>query len=730
MSKKMPSSKSTPILKAIWNKLEKDTFATANNMSVSELENVIKQASSAYYSSDKPLISDSAFDIMVDILRQKSPNSDVLEQVGSELPDGASNKVALPYHLGSMDKIKPGSRALSIWLDKYNGPYTISEKLDGLSGLLVVELNSDYNKHNDSSNELVMHLYTRGDGSTGQDISHLLPYLRPLNDKSRKVIASELKSGNIKSSSGQHIAIRGEIILDKKKYETKYADSYPKARSMVAGLVNAKPTKYNEQLYRDKAADMDFVAYQIIEPGNMTSQQQFNKLSKDWNMKVAKNETIAKLDDVLQLEELFVDYKDKSLYEIDGIIVADDSKVWAQPKSGNPKHSVAFKMALEGQTSDTTVVNVEYNISKQGYLKPRVQFEPVIIGGDTITFATGFNAKFIKDNKLGPGAKIKIIKSGDVIPYIKHVSLPATNGKWQEPSIAYTWTETNVDALVEDPSQMPEYISSRLTYFFNVMKVDGLRQGTVDKLVSAGFDSVELILSLKPESLVDVDGFATKGITKLLASIKRGILDKEHPLPLVMAASGCFPGFGRRKIDTIIHGLLNDPKETSNSKFMDQLEKELTIEYDDGNKNNIVTVTKLSEIPSIAATTAKMFITYLDCFHRWHAATTKVRLQSLANIIKSTKLHDENPKQGNIEDAKVKQLKNVTGASVLFTGFRDDELEQKLEKEYNVTFKSSMSSQVTLLVIANLDTKNSKVEKAKKMGITIMTRAELVNKLT
>ena len=70
-----------------------------------------------------------------------------MDKIGSQIPDNASNKVSLPYHLGSMDKIKPGSDKLRIWLQKYNkGPYCISEKLDGLSGLLVIRCNLTINE--------------------------------------------------------------------------------------------------------------------------------------------------------------------------------------------------------------------------------------------------------------------------------------------------------------------------------------------------------------------------------------------------------------------------------------------------------------------------------------------------------------------------------------------------------------------------------------------------------
>ena len=79
-------------------------------------------------------------------------------------------------------------------------------------------------------------------------------------------------------------------------------------------------------------------------------------------------------------------------------------------------------MVLSDQIAEAKVVDVIWTPSKDGYLKPRVRIEPINLGGVTIEFATGFNGAFIKDNKIGIGATIEIIRSGDVIPHIKAVT--------------------------------------------------------------------------------------------------------------------------------------------------------------------------------------------------------------------------------------------------------------------------------------------------------------------
>ena len=78
-------------------------------------------------------------------------------------------------------------------------------------------------------------------------------------------------------------------------------------------------------------------------------------------------------------------------------------------------------MVLSDQTAETFVVDVIWSPSKDGYLKPRIRVDPVQVGGVTIEYTTGFNGAFIRDNKIGVGAKVKLIRSGDVIPYIEEV---------------------------------------------------------------------------------------------------------------------------------------------------------------------------------------------------------------------------------------------------------------------------------------------------------------------
>ena len=110
-------------------------------------------------------------------------------------------------------------------------------------------------------------------------------------------------------------------------------------------------------------------------------------------------------------------------------------------------------------------------------MKPRVRIEPVNIGGVTIEYATGFNGNFVETNKIGIGAVVQLIRSGDVIPHIKGVTTPAEKAKM--PDVEYSWTETHVDIILANKDQDPEVLSKTITLFFTNLGVEGLSIGNV-----------------------------------------------------------------------------------------------------------------------------------------------------------------------------------------------------------------------------------------------------------
>ena len=326
-------------------------------LSETEIELMIETSNELYTNDpNSTILTDEQYDILKEYMERKYPKNAVLQEVGAPV---RRNKVELPYKMPSMDKIKPETGALKKWMDKYNTPkkYVLSAKLDGVSGLYYVKDGKEQ-------------LFTRGNGTFGQDISHIIPYLKLPHDK-------------------DNLVIRGEFIISKddfdKHYSEKAGGAFKNPRNLVAGIVNR--VKVDPKIYEH----LKFVAYEVIVP-EFAPAEQFNFL-KTLPVEVAWNESVKTLTNEM-LSEKLQDVRSTYEYETDGIIVAHD-KVYMRTGK-NPDHAFAFKMMLSDQVAEAKVVDVIWTPSKDGYLKPRVQIEPIKLGGVTIEYATGKNAQFIE----------------------------------------------------------------------------------------------------------------------------------------------------------------------------------------------------------------------------------------------------------------------------------------------------------------------------------------------
>lgn len=673
----MPNTEPIKLTKSFLSNLEADPHNKGLELNIKQLEHIIKEASKYYYSTDEEIISDDTFDIIQDILKTKDPNNPTLKQVGSDVAE--INDVVLPYYMGSMNKIKPDTKELTRYLGQFKGPYVISEKLDGLSGLLVVNLEN-----------AKVTLYSRGEGNSGKDLSGTIPYMNILGangkndakptfkgnsktflDRVKGVNTPEFKKkfGITGSSQIKALVVRGEIIMKKKTFEAKYSKKYSKVRSMVAGAVKKQKPEV--------VKDIDYVGYEIIEPV-MTSDNQF-KLLDYLGFNSAKNQT-EKTQDTASLKKLLLKYKAESKYDIDGIIITDVAKNYPREVDKNPKHSVAFKMMLGDQTKETKVVNVEYNASKHGVLVPTVQYEQVIIGGDKFNYATGFSAKYIKDNKIGPGAVIKIVKSGDVIPYIYKIIKQASD--WQKPDTKtkWKWNSSNIHAVLENMDDNVGVRLKRLIHFFETVEVDGFGPGNIERLYNAGYDNISKILKLTVDIMAQMDGFQLRSAEKLHKAI-HDKMDKPIDLVILMVASNAFGhGFGKRKIKPVIDQYPNIMTDSSK-----------------------ITSTNLQQIDGYSDTTATGFVTGFKEFQKWTKRHPEIKYE----VKKPAK-------------TAVNTNGKMKGQVVVFTGVRDAGMEAKIIAEGG-SIGNGVNNKTTLVVAKDPNGGGSKLTKANSLGIKVVS---------
>ena len=614
-----------------------------------DLVALIKYTNNAYYNTSEALLTDNEFDILKEYTETKYPNNAEIKAIGAPIIE--KNKVNLPYEMPSMDKIKPDTNALTQWKQNYSGPYVLSCKLDGVSGLYVVENN-------------IAKLYTRGDGKVGQDITHLLPTLKlPVHNG---------------------YAIRGEFIIPKRTFEDKYKQTFANPRNLVSGIINAKKID-------NKTQDLHFVTYEVIYP-ELKPSEQMSKLV-ELKHEVVRNESHQALTNE-QLSETLLEWRQNYDYEIDGVIVTDD-KIYPRV-SGNPDHAFAFKMVISDQLAECKVVDVIWNPRKNGYLKPRVRIEPVGLGGVTIEYATGFNGKFIQDNKIGIGALIQIVRSGDVIPYIKAVTVPAENAKM--PEQAYTWTDTHVDIILENFAEDATVREKNATGFFTTLEVDGLSSGNIKRLFKAGYDSVSKILKMSKADFETVEGFKEKTAEKLSQSIREKVANAGL-LQIMVASNKIGKGMGEKKIQPILEAF---PQILTSCETPEQKTEMLKTIKGIGKENAQEFV---QNIPSFMA-----FLEECGLENKLHASSTQ-------------------PSHNNLKPTTAAPIAEeflnhpLYKRKIIMSKIRDKQIIDLLPK-YGATLEDTMKKDVFALVIKSHDETSNKTEFAKKNGIPIYTPEE------
>jgi len=634
------------------NDFKKNGISVLSNLSEKELTEMVV-LTNELYRNQEPILTDNQFDILEDFIKDKYPNNPVIKQIGAPIPVG-KNKATLPYEMWSMDKIKPDTKALDNWKAKFSGPYVLSCKLDGVSGLYTTE--GDEPK-----------LYTRGDGKVGQDVSHLIPYLH---------LPSKNAEGD--GVGGKGFVIRGEFIIPKMVFENKYKKDFANARNLVSGIVNQKTID-------EKAKDIHFVAYEVIVP-TMKPSDQFDFLKK-LDIEIVLFEKLGGSSELTNelLSNLLVDWRKNYVYEIDGVIVIDD-KIYPR-KSGNPEHAFAFKMVLSDQVAESKVVDVLWSPSKDGYLKPRVQIEPIKLGGVTIEYATGFNGAFIKDNNIGVGTVVEIIRSGDVIPYIRKVVVPAEEAKM--PSVPYKWNDTHVDIMLEDALSDETVKEKNITGFFRGIGVEGLSSGNITRIIKAGYDSVPKILNMTVEQLKNVEGFQLKTATKIHDGIKEKIAAAS--LVTLMSATNIFGrGFSEKRIELIM-----DAYPNAFNNGISDAEK----------------IKKIAEIKGMAMKTAEAFVAKIDDFLDFLMET-----DMFYKLNANKKKNKEEQIEANVEHP-------LNGKTIVMTGFRNKELEAKL-KSIGAKIGTSVSKNTFLVIAKDKDDETGKVLEAKKLGVNVLSLAE------
>lgn len=588
---------------------------------------------------------DDRYDELKKIYDERVPEEPL--RVGA--PVSFSKKKKLPYYMGSLDKIKDSQpEALEKWKTKHkynkNNRFLVEQKLDGVSALYIHEPNKGHR------------LYTRGDGTHGTDISGLIGLLN----------LPPLPKG---------VAVRGEILMKHPVFLSKYAERFKNARNLVSGMINAKtpcPTTLG---------DASFIAYEVLSGNPMAPSQQLCFL-QEMGLETVENRQVTGTELTCGQLSKWLDEFRAGPFPTDGLVLVVDEP-YTVSRNGNPTYAMAYKKNVDKAMA--VVKQVLWSVSKNGFLKPRIEIEPVDLCGAQISFLTGFNAKYINDHKIGQGAILEITRSGDVIPHILDV---VQEGKLVDPPYTdLTWSDTGVDLVVTDKNNK-ESLVKKIHFFFKTLEIKQIAEKSIEKIVGACVGcSIPYILAMTVEDFRGI-GFGPIESQNFWQEIHMsGKLDNV-PLHVLMTASGVFGnGIGLKKIQKITGVIPNVLLEETKNK--DKL------------------VSKIATLSGWTAEGAQDFVEQLPEFRRFLSACPMIKVESPA-----TKTTYETSIQ----------------YSVVFSGFRDSELEKQLATQ-GIQVVSTLTKGVRYLVVKDDSVTTSKTEKARQLGVAILSREKFIKLL-
>ena len=613
------------------------------HVDINSIVTQLKIAKEFYYKG-KPIMTDPQFDELEQKLRNFDPDNDYFKLVGAPVVRGEKVKHTIP--MGSLDQVSTQDEALA-WMRKYpNEQYVFSDKLDGNSIALYYDESGHFER-----------AVTRGDGIEGLDVTRHIRRMfnRPWGSPIPAYIEEEEYAPTVR-------VVRAEVIM-KPELFAKHVTGYKNPRNYVAGQLNKSVA---DQAFIDYveiiAFDSDIVDRSKSYVIQWLSQLGFSAV--DYTEGDARSITM------IGFENYLAKRKAESRYELDGIVIdINHSQTRRELGFDNLNPAFARKFKVNVNFVETEVVDVEWNPSKDGYLKPRVQFEPVDLAGVTISFATGFNAKFIQDNKIGPGAIIKVTRSGDVIPFIQEVIKPAVEGALPEDyEDTCNWSDTGVDLILKEKPD--ESYIKEITEFFTSIDAPVLKLGNVTALYEAGFTTIAQINKMSEDDMVVVlgeNGFkAYAGLREKLNGIQDYVL------------AGSLPFFGRgvgkRKMKVLAenHGNL------------------ALLTYDD-----IVNTPGFDDLTAVKIANAiPFYVDFIDDLVDYVSREIYSRIEGKLN-----------------------------GIVVCFTGVRSKELEDVIESNGGKV-SSSVSKDLTHLVAKDPNGKSGKLDKARKNGVKVISLEE------
>ena len=652
---------------------------------VEELTHILNEANYNYYVLDNPTITDQEYDkylrelinIETEHPELADPNSPT-KRVGGQVID-KFNKIVHARPMLSLanvfneDEIRDFDAKIK--KEGFNPEYVCEYKIDGLSVALIYE-----------HGELVRGV-TRGDGVTGEDITH--------NVKTIKSIPLTLPRPI-------DIEVRGEIFMNKstlkKLNEQREKDGQPllqNVRNAAAGSIRQLDSRVTAK------RELDNFIYYLPEPEKYGIKTHLEALEfmKSLGFKVnPANRLVSDITGILDFIDEITEKRNKLPYEIDGVVIKVNN-IAMQEKLGYtakyPKWATAYKFPAEEVL--TKLTDIIFTVGRTGRVTPNAVLEPVIVMGSTIRRATLHNEDYVLSKHLMIGDTVAIRKAGDVIPEVVEAKFERRTGKEipfqmiHECPMCHSKLEKiagQADYYCKNPECPKRNIESIIHYVSrDAMNIEGLGDEIVEELYNLGFvKSITDLYSLedKKKAIMEFDGYGEKSLNKIIENIENS---KNNSLERLLY------GLGIKEIGTKTAKLL-----ASEFSTMDMLIS--------------ATREELESIRDIGSITAKSVVEYF--------ATHKDLIEELKHI--GINMTYKGRIAGTNELVTDKKFV-ITGT---ITGWGRNEIKDKLES-FNAKVSGSVSKNTDIVIVgAN---PGSKYQDALNLGITIWDEAKTLEVL-
>lgn len=664
---------------------------------IEDLRNVIRFHDWNYYVQSSPSISDKEYDTLFKALK-------TLEEAHPELvtPDSPTQKVAqaLTNEFTTVQHTVP---MLSL-ANSYNAEdllafdesvkklsnradisYCVEPKFDGASIALIYE------------NDILVRAATRGNGIEGEDIT--------LNAKQIKFVPHTAKFSDFGIAK---IELRGEVIIENDAFEKMNLQReqeglkvFQNSRNTASGSLRMKEPQ--EVAKRNLEAFIYQIAYVVDKDGNNLLGEKFTKHFDNIEMlgklgfQIPKEEKI-EVHNIQEVVSFCADWeakRDNYNYEIDGMVIKVNDLLLQNilgATAHHPRWAIAYK--FKARQAVTQLLNIDYQVGRTGAVTPVAKLQPVRLAGVTVSSVSLHNADFITEKDIHIGDFVFVERAGDVIPYIagidvsKRKNVQAVVFPTKCPSCQAALVRPEGEAVYRcENAECPAQAEERIIHFVSkgAMDIEGLGKDIVKRFMQEGFiKNIEDIYTLDYDRILSLDGWKEKSVANLKEGIEKS---KNQPLWRLLVALGI------RHIGTATAKMLEKNIQTI-SNLQNWTEEQL------------------AELEDVGPKVAESIYSF---FNNYENQQLIIRLKALG--VKTEKTEEDNQLKSN----------KLEGLTFLFTGtltrFNRDQAKEMVEENGGKNL-SGVSTKLNYLVAG--EKAGSKLEKANKLGIAVLTEDEFL----